>query len=64
MASVHRGIGERSCGWWSDHGLAGGDAPTIDAFLAMRSEEMEWVGSTFVLSVEGGTFYVEHERGR
>lgn len=62
--AVHRAIVEGWYGWWIDHGLVEGDAATVDALLAARPEMMEWVGSTFVLSVEGGTFCDGSEAGR
>ena len=50
-AAVHRAIVEGWFGWWIDHDLVGGDGAVMDELIAARPPLMNWVGTTFVLTV-------------
>jgi hypothetical protein len=53
--AVHRAIVEGWYGWWIDHGLVRGDAATMEQLLAVRTEMMRMVGTTFALTVRPGS---------
>jgi hypothetical protein len=49
--AVHRATVEGWFAWWIDHDLVVGDPTLLGELVAARPPLMEWVGSTFVLTV-------------
>ncbi len=50
-AAIHRAIVEGWFGWWIDHELVIGDQEVLDDLLGARPALMNWVGTTFVLTI-------------